>query len=192
MLGKIARCMFCIIKSYFIVSCNSFSINREKLGDYLKWTDYSYFTNLELWTDLTKCSVPKTGCGRVTSYLNNNHFQTTNAKITIKSRYSNDHRQNLATLCVYVGGGGYIPRYITSTYHHRYCIAPSTTMHHTHPLCIAERSNNMKMWFEIFLYRVRAVPGGYREYFPDREDSRTGRLPVKPERLTPMQYDEQF
>ena len=97
MLGKIARCMFCTIKSYFLVSCNSFSINCEKLGDYLKWTDYSYFTNLELWTDLTKCSVPKTGCGRVTSYLNNNHFQTTNAKITIKSRYSNDHRQNRAT-----------------------------------------------------------------------------------------------
>ena len=40
-LGKNASCMFCIIKSYFIVSCNSLSINREKLGDYLKWTDYS-------------------------------------------------------------------------------------------------------------------------------------------------------
>ena len=54
-------------------------------------------------------------------------------------------------------------------------------MHHKHPLCIAERSSNMKMWFEIFLYRVRAVPGGYREDFPDREGgSRTGRLPVKP------------
>ena len=39
-LGKIARGMFCIIKSDYVVSCNSFSINREKLGDYLKWTDY--------------------------------------------------------------------------------------------------------------------------------------------------------
>ena len=45
----------------------------------------------------------------------------------------------------------------------------------------------MKMWFEIFLYRVRAVPEGYREDFPNREgDSRTGRLPVKPGGLTPM------
>ena len=41
LLGKTARCMFFIIKSNFFVSCNSFSINREKLGDYLKWTDYS-------------------------------------------------------------------------------------------------------------------------------------------------------
>ena len=40
-LGKIARAMFCIIKSDYVVSCYSFSINREKLGDYLKWTDYS-------------------------------------------------------------------------------------------------------------------------------------------------------
>ena len=40
-LVKIARGMFCIIKSDYVVSCNSFSINREKLGDYLKWTDYS-------------------------------------------------------------------------------------------------------------------------------------------------------
>ena len=39
-LGKIARCMFCIIKSNYIISCNSFWINREKLGDYLKRTDY--------------------------------------------------------------------------------------------------------------------------------------------------------
>ena len=42
--GKIALCsMFCIIKSNYIVSCrpSSFSINLEKLGDYLKWTDYS-------------------------------------------------------------------------------------------------------------------------------------------------------
>ena len=37
-LGKIARGMFCKIKS---VSCNSFSISREKLSDYLKWTDYT-------------------------------------------------------------------------------------------------------------------------------------------------------
>ena len=45
----------------------------------------------------------------------------------------------------------------------------------------------MKMWFEIFLYRVRAVPGGYWDDFPDREeDSRTGRLLVKPGGLTPM------
>ena len=40
-LGKIARGMFCIIKSNYIISCNNFVINREKLGDYLKWTDYS-------------------------------------------------------------------------------------------------------------------------------------------------------
>ena len=33
--------MFCIIKSNYIISCNSFWINREKLGDYLKWTDYN-------------------------------------------------------------------------------------------------------------------------------------------------------
>ena len=47
----------------------------------------------------------------------------------------------------------------------------------------------MKMWFEIFLYRVRAVPGGHREDFADRErDSRTGRFPVKPGGLTPMIY----
>ena len=38
--GKIARCMFCILKSNYIVSYNSFKINREKLGDYLKLTDY--------------------------------------------------------------------------------------------------------------------------------------------------------
>ena len=37
-LDKFSRCMFCIIKSNFIVSCDSFIINREKLGDYLKWT----------------------------------------------------------------------------------------------------------------------------------------------------------
>ena len=55
-------------------------------------------------------------------------------------------------------------------------------MLHTHPLCVAERSSNMKMWFEIFLYRVRAVPGGHREDFADRErDSCTGRFPVKPD-----------
>ena len=40
-LGKIARRIFCIIKSNYVVSCNSFSINREKLGDFLKWTDYT-------------------------------------------------------------------------------------------------------------------------------------------------------
>ena len=39
-MGKIARCMFCMIKLNYIVNCNSFKINREKLGDYLKWTDY--------------------------------------------------------------------------------------------------------------------------------------------------------
>ena len=39
-LSKIARGMFCIIKSNYITSCNSFLINREKLGDYLKWTDF--------------------------------------------------------------------------------------------------------------------------------------------------------
>ena len=39
--GKIARCMFFIFKSNFIVSYNSFLKNREKLGDYLKWTDYT-------------------------------------------------------------------------------------------------------------------------------------------------------
>ena len=40
-LGKIVRCMSCIIKSNYIVnSCNSFSKNREKLSDYSKWTDY--------------------------------------------------------------------------------------------------------------------------------------------------------
>ena len=38
-LGKIVRCMFCIIKSNYIVSYNGIQINREKLGDYLKWTD---------------------------------------------------------------------------------------------------------------------------------------------------------
>ena len=42
-LGKIARGMFCKIKSDYVVSCNSFSINREKLGDHIKWTDYSLF-----------------------------------------------------------------------------------------------------------------------------------------------------
>ena len=42
-LGKIARGMFYIVKSDYVVSCNSFSINREKLGDYLKWTDYNIF-----------------------------------------------------------------------------------------------------------------------------------------------------
>ena len=40
-LSKIARGMFCIIKSNYTTSCNSFLINREKLGDYLKWTDFS-------------------------------------------------------------------------------------------------------------------------------------------------------
>ena len=39
----------------------------------------------------------------------------------------------------------------------------------------------------VIFYRVRAVPGGYREDFPDREGgSRTGRLPVKPGGLTHM------
>ena len=42
-LGEIARGMFCIIKSNYIISCNSFWINREKLGDNLKWTDYRSF-----------------------------------------------------------------------------------------------------------------------------------------------------
>ena len=59
--------------------------------------------------------------------------------------------------------------------------APPTTMLHTQPLRVAERSSNMKMWFEIFLYTVRAVPGGHRKDFADRErDSRTGRFLVKP------------
>ena len=40
-LGKIARGMFSILKSNYIISCNNFLINREKLGDYLKWTDYT-------------------------------------------------------------------------------------------------------------------------------------------------------
>ena len=41
-LGKIARCMFCVIKPNYIVNIDLYrSINREKLGDYLKWTDYS-------------------------------------------------------------------------------------------------------------------------------------------------------
>ena len=78
----------------------------------------------------------------------------------------------------------YIPRYTTSTIH-RHCTHNNHASHT--PAVVAERSSDMKMWFEIFLYRVRAVPGGYREDFPDREgDSRTGRLPVKPGGLTPM------
>ena len=32
-----------MIKSNLIVRCNSFSINREKLGEYLKWTDCSTY-----------------------------------------------------------------------------------------------------------------------------------------------------
>ena len=55
-------------------------------------------------------------------------------------------------------------------------------MLHTQPLCVAERSSDMKMWFEIFVYRVRAVPGGFcrpGEGLPHRE-------PVKPGGLTPM------
>ena len=36
-LGEIARGMFCIIKSDYVVICNSFSINLKKLGDYLKY-----------------------------------------------------------------------------------------------------------------------------------------------------------
>ena len=43
--GKIARCMFCIIKSNYTVSCNNFSTNRDKLGDFLKWTDYNQHHN---------------------------------------------------------------------------------------------------------------------------------------------------
>ena len=46
-LSKIARGMFCIIKSNYITSCNSFLINREKLGDYLKWTDFNSSPLLE-------------------------------------------------------------------------------------------------------------------------------------------------
>ena len=42
-LDKIARGMFCIIKSTYIVSCNGFWMNRQKHGDYLKWTDYAKF-----------------------------------------------------------------------------------------------------------------------------------------------------
>ena len=49
-LSKIARGMFCIIKSNYITSCNSFLINREKLGDYLKWTDFSSVASLVLRT----------------------------------------------------------------------------------------------------------------------------------------------
>ena len=45
-LSKIARGMFCIIKSNYITSCNSFLINREKLGDYLKWTDFKQNTSV--------------------------------------------------------------------------------------------------------------------------------------------------
>ena len=60
-------------------------------------------------------------------------------------------------------------------------------IHFYSPFGGRERSSNMKMWFEIFLYRVRAVPGGYREDFPDREgDSCIGRLPVKPGGWQPM------
>ena len=33
--------------SNHIVSCNSFPINREKLGDYLKWTDYTLYLHDE-------------------------------------------------------------------------------------------------------------------------------------------------
>ena len=40
-LGKLARCMFCIIMTNYIVNYNCFSINREKLGNYSKWTDYT-------------------------------------------------------------------------------------------------------------------------------------------------------
>ena len=90
--------------------------------------------------------------------------------------------------------GGVYPK-IPNLYHHvpSTDTAPPTTMLHTHPLCVAERSSNMKMWFEIFLYRVRAVPGGHWEDFADRErDSRTGWFPVKPGGLTPMQAGRQF
>ena len=51
-LGKIAQGMFCIIKSNYIVSCNSFLIYREKLGDFLKWRDYSSAVNTTARTGL--------------------------------------------------------------------------------------------------------------------------------------------
>ena len=53
-LGKIARGMLCIIKSNYLISCNSFLINREKIGDYLKWTDYINILCLKTAIKLTR------------------------------------------------------------------------------------------------------------------------------------------
>ena len=58
-LGEIARGMFCIIKSNYIISCNSFWINREKLGDYIKWTDYSLETPHTRRCDETRLTTSK-------------------------------------------------------------------------------------------------------------------------------------
>ena len=63
-------------------------------------------------------------------------------------------------------GGGVYPK-IHNIYHPQALHSQQSCI--THPLCFAERSSNIKMWFEIFLCRVRAVPVGYREDFPDRE-----------------------
>ena len=43
--GDTVRCMFCIIKSNYDVSCISFQINREEPGHFLRWTDYIGFTS---------------------------------------------------------------------------------------------------------------------------------------------------
>ena len=51
-MGKIAQSMFYIFKSNCIVSCNSFSIKREKLSDYLKWKDYTTVGNITFLTSL--------------------------------------------------------------------------------------------------------------------------------------------
>ena len=71
--GKIAQCVFCIFKSNYIVSYNSFSINREKLGDYLKWTDYSMVfesSNANLHRDVERASKTnkKTDSGAKRAY----------------------------------------------------------------------------------------------------------------------------
>ena len=58
-LGKIARGMFCIIKSNYIISCNCFLINREKLGDFLQWTDYRIHIRWIIHTITTNISDEK-------------------------------------------------------------------------------------------------------------------------------------
>ena len=46
--SKIARCRFLYSSQTLSLAIKVFLISREKLGDYLKWTDYSTTSHLDI------------------------------------------------------------------------------------------------------------------------------------------------